>query len=218
LTLLLCLFLFDDRDLDRITPAWLCVRLEERYRPATFTASMRAAIWVGVVIVILTTHIWMAQTQRLPVKPLYTLLQAAAAFAVVNNYGPFAVMTTVRDEIIVEGSQDGEHWLEYSFKYKPDAVDKPLRWNIPHQPRLDWQMWFAALSNPQSGGWFDKFMHRLREGSPKVLALLAHNPFPKQPPTHLRAYLYRYTYTTPEQRSASRHIWIREKLRIYWPL
>ena len=74
-------------------------------------------------------------------------------------------MTTERNEIIIEGSQDGEHWLEYGFKYKPDAVDKPLSWNIPHQPRLDWQMWFAALSEPQPGGWFEKFMQRLQEGS-----------------------------------------------------
>jgi hypothetical protein len=172
-------------------------------------------VWAGFVIAVLTTHIWLAQTQRVPFKPLLTLLQAASAFAVVNNYGPFAVMTTERNEIIIEGSQDGEHWLEYGFKYKPDAVDKPLSWNIPHQPRLDWQMWFAALSEPPSGGWYEKFMRRLQEGSPEVLALLAHNPFAKQPPTYLRAYLYRFTFTHPDQRAISGHIWNREKLRLY---
>jgi hypothetical protein len=125
-------------------------------------------------------------------------------------------MTTERNEIIIEGSQDGEHWLVYGFNYKPDAVDKPLSWNIPHQPRLDWQMWFAALSEPQSGGWFEKFMQRLQEGSPEVLALLAYNPFAKQPPAYLRAYLYRFTFTPPDQRAISGHIWNREKLRLYW--
>ncbi|WP_411726277.1 lipase maturation factor family protein [Methyloglobulus sp.] len=217
LTLLLCLLLFDDRDIVRITPEWLRIRLEQRYQSAALTASVCAAVWAGFVIVILTTHIWMAQTQRVPFKPLATLLQVASAFGVVNNYGPFAVMTTERNEIIVEGSQDGEHWMEYGFKYKPDGMDKPLRWNIPHQPRLDWQMWFAALGEPQPGGWFEKFMRRLKEGSPEVLALLAHNPFAKQPPAYLRAYLYRYTYTQQERRTVSGHIWNRQKLRLYWP-
>jgi hypothetical protein len=101
-------------------------------------------VWVRFVIVVLTTHIWMEQTQRVPFKPLLTLLQAASAFAVVNNYGPFAVMTTQRNEIIIEGSQDGEHWLEYGFKYKPDAVDNPLSWNIPlhvHTPGPTREKW-----------------------------------------------------------------------------
>jgi lipase maturation factor 1 len=126
-------------------------------------------------------------------------------------------MTTERDEIIIEGSNDGEHWLEYGFRYKPDDVNKPLSWNIPHQPRLDWQMWFAALNEPQPGGWFERFMQRLQEGSPGVLALLAHNPFPEQPPTYLLAYLYRYTYAKPEERKVTGQIWNRERLRLYWP-
>ena len=217
LTLLLCLFLFDDRDIVRITPEWLRVRIEQHYQPAAFAANLCAIVWAGFVIVVLTTQFWMAQTQRVPFKPLATLLQVASVFAVINNYGPFAVMTTERNEIIIEGSQDGEHWLEYGFKYKPDVVDKLLSWNIPHQPRLDWQMWFAALSELQPGSWFEKFMQRLQEGSPEVLALLAHNPFAKQPPAYLRAYLYRFTYTPPDQRAISGHIWNREKLRLYWP-
>ena len=136
--------LFDDRDIARITPEWLRVRIEQRYQPATFAANLCAMFWAGFVIVVLTTHIWMAQTQRVPFKPLLTLLQAASAFAVVNNYGPFAVMTTERNEFIIEGSQDGEYWLEYRFKYKPDAVDKPLSWNIPlhvHTPGPTRKKW-----------------------------------------------------------------------------
>lgn len=216
LTLLLCLFLFDDRDMVRITPKWQRDRLMQCYKPATVFANLCAFVWAGFVVVILVTQIWMAQTQRLPFKPLSSLLQFASAFSVVNNYGPFAVMTTERDEIIIEGSNDGEHWLEYGFKYKPDNVGKPLGWNIPHQPRLDWQMWFAALSEPQPGGWFEMFMQRLQEGSPNVLGLLARNPFPKRPPNYLRAYLYRYTYTKPEQRKVTGQIWNRERLRLYW--
>jgi lipase maturation factor 1 len=217
LTLLLCLFLFDDCDLSRITPTWLQNRLLRCFKPATLCANLCALVWAGFVTMVLATQIWMAQTQRLPSKALQDLLQTTSTFGIINNYGPFAVMTTERDEIIIEGSNDGVLWLEYGFKYKPDDVGKPLSWNIPHQPRLDWQMWFAALSEPQPGGWFEMFMQRLQEGSPEVLALLAHNPFPKRPPTYLRATLYRYTYTKPEQHKATRQVWNRERLRLYWP-
>jgi hypothetical protein len=217
LTLLLCVLLFDDRDMAKITPDSLRTSINQRYKAATLPANICATIWAGFVVVVLATHIWMEQTKRPPLQPLATLLQVASAFAVVNNYGPFAVMTTERNEIIIEGSQDGVNWLEYGFKYKPDAVDKPMVWNIPHQPRLDWQMWFAALSEPRAGGWFEKFMQRLQEGSPEVLALLANNPFPRQPPIHLRAYLYRYTYALPDQRAVNGQLWHREKVRLYWP-
>ncbi len=218
LALLLCLFLFDDSDLAKITPEKLYTKLLRNNRPPSSVATFCSGVWAAMVAVILATHLWLAQTHWQPVKPLNLLLQIAANFAFVNNYGPFAVMTTERNEIIIEGSNDGVHWLEYGFKYKPDALDKPLIWNIPHQPRLDWQLWFAALSLPQSGGWFEKFMYRLKKGSPDVLALLANNPFPDFPPKNLRAVLYRYGYTTPEHRSRDGKIWRREMLWIYYEL
>jgi hypothetical protein len=217
LTILLCVFLFEDRDVAQFVTGRLRLSLQQHLHPPGGTATLCAASWAAIVLLVLSTHIWIAQTQRLPVEPLQTLIQATAAFSVVNNYGPFAVMTTERDEIIVEGSEDGGHWAEYGFKYKPDDVAKPLRWNIPHQPRLDWQMWFAALETPQRGGWFDKFMQRLQQGAPDVLALLAHNPFPDRPPAYLRASLYRYTYAPPGEHAAIGQIWRREKLRLYWP-
>jgi hypothetical protein len=217
LTILLCAFLFEDRDIAGLVPQRLRRRLEERRHPPGNIATAYAAGWAALVVTVLSTHIWIAQTQRLPVEPLQTLLQTAAAFSVVNNYGPFAVMTTERDEIIVEGSEDGGNWAEYGFKYKPDDVAKALCWNIPHQPRLDWQMWFAALHEPQRGGWFDKFMQRLQQGAPDVTALLARNPFAERPPAYLRAVLYRYAYAPPEERAATGQIWRREKLRLYWP-
>lgn len=217
LTLLLCLFLFDDRDLMKITPQKVLSYLQTQNRSSGTAADICAGIWAGIVVVTLSTHLWLAQKQELPFQSLATLIELTSAFSVINNYGPFAVMTTERNEIIIEGSQDGVHWQEYSFTYKPDSVTKPLVWNIPHQPRLDWQMWFAALSQPYPGGWFEKFMQRLHEGSPEVLALLAHNPFPKQPPIFLRAFLYQYTYVPPRQHYLTGQVWNREKLKRYWP-
>ena len=112
---------------------------------------------------------------------------------------------------------DGRNWQTYQFKYKPVNLDQKLSWNIPHQPRLDWQMWFAALETPAADSWFARFMLKLQEGSPQVLSLLAYNPFPEKPPIYVRALLYRYFYTTPEQRAATGQIWQREYLGVYWP-
>ena len=115
------------------------------------------------------------------------LEDAVAQFRSVNAYGLFAVMTTTRPEIVVEGSSDGVSWLAYEFKYKPGDVGRGLPWVAPHQPRLDWQMWFAALSEYEREPWFERFCRRLLEGSPAVLALLAGNPFPREPPRFVRA-------------------------------
>ena len=89
-----------------------------------------------------------------------------------NSYGLFAVMTTDRREIIVEGSNDGMNWLPYEFKYKPGDVNRRPAFVAPHQPRLDWQMWFAALGDYRQNPWFVNFCERLLQGSPEVLALL----------------------------------------------
>jgi hypothetical protein len=77
-------------------------------------------------------------------------------------------------------------------------------------------MWFAAMETPTANSWIAKFMLKLREGSPLVLSLLGDNPFPQKPPVHVRALLYRYFYTTPEQRAATGNIWQREYLGLYW--
>src|SRR5207237_10880057 len=111
----------------------------------------------------------------------------AQTFHIVNRYGLFAVMTTSRPEIIIEGSDDAENWKAYEFPYKPGDVNRHLPWVAPYQPRLDWQMWFAALSNYQNNPWFAQVLLRLLEGSPDVLKLLATNPSRDTPPRFVRA-------------------------------
>src|SRR5262249_34314875 len=111
---------------------------------------------------------------------------------IVNQYGLFAVMTTSRPEIVIEGSADGEAWREFEFHYKPGPVARQALWNIPHQPRLDWQMWFAALGDYRENPWFVALVLRLLQGSAPVLALLDSNPFPEGPPKFIRARLYDY--------------------------
>jgi predicted DCC family thiol-disulfide oxidoreductase YuxK len=135
----------------------------------------------------------------------------------INSYGLFAVMTPDRPEIIVEGSNDGSEWKEYLFRYKPGPLNRRPPFVAPHQPRLDWQMWFAALSDVRENGWFVNFCARLLQGSPEVIALLEENPFPTGPPKFIRARLYDYQFTTREERRRTGNWWKRELKREYLP-
>jgi lipase maturation factor 1 len=145
------------------------------------------------------------------------ILAWADPFRTVNAYGLFAVMTTARDEIIVEGSDDGKEWRPYEFKWKPGDPARRPAFVAPHQPRLDWQMWFAALGTVRQNPWFLNFLARVLEGSPPVLELLAENPFPDKPPRHLRARLFRYRFAAPEERRADGVWWRREEKGVYCP-
>jgi hypothetical protein len=137
-----------------------------------------------------------------------------------SSYGLFRVMTKERPEILVEGSNDGQEWKPYAFKWKPGALDRAPSFVEPHMPRLDWQMWFAALSSSESPRtwWFTSFLDRLLEGEPTVLALLGENPFPDAPPHYIRATLYRYEFTTAEERRATGAWWKRTYLGAYAPV
>ncbi len=125
----------------------------------------------------------------------------------INGYGLFARMTTTRYELIVEGTDDGQRWRAYRFVYKPDTPDAPLRFAGLHMPRLDWQMWFAALTPRCRGNWSVAFVRRLLEGSPAVKALLAHDPFPDAPPRAIRIRRVDTRFTTPAEREASGDVW-----------
>jgi len=124
-----------------------------------------------------------------------------------NSYGLFAVMTTSRPEITVEGSDDGINWKPYGFKWKAGDLNRPPLYVAPYHPRLDWQMWFAALGNPQENPWFENFMIRLLQGSPDVLGLLASNPFPQGPPRFIRAEVYDYQFTDFSEKKTSGNWW-----------
>jgi hypothetical protein len=135
---------------------------------------------------------------------------------ITSPYGLFAVMTTERDEIIIEGSYDGVEWREYEFRYNPGNIAREPRWNVPHQPRLDWQMWFAALQDPRRLLWFSRFIQRLRRNEPAVMALLEKNPFPGKPPVYVRALLYDYSYANCNEK-AEGVWWKRKLLGLYFP-
>jgi hypothetical protein len=150
-------------------------------------------------------------------QTLAVIPNAALPLRSFNRYGLFAVMTTERPEIIIEGSNDGRTWLPYEFKDKPGDLTRRPGFVAPHQPRLDWQLWFAALENPAENPWVTHLCVRLLQGSPPVLALFASNPFPGRPPRQVRALLYEYRCTNRATRAATGRWWDRTPVAYYLP-
>lgn len=218
LTLLLCLMLLDDAALKRVP--WLrrhadglAVRPVVRRAPAQAGLVLLAVVIVGLGLV----QGWEQLTRTRAWAPLSRIHQATSAFGVVNGYGLFAHMTTTRLEIVIEGTRDGRHWTPYVFRYKPGDPLRAPTWNTPHQPRLDWQLWFAALGSAPEQPWFSNLLLRLLEGAPEVLALFEENPFADAPPVQVRALLYDYRYTTPAERARSGAWWARREIGLYFP-
>jgi predicted DCC family thiol-disulfide oxidoreductase YuxK len=217
LTIFLCLFLFDDRALAALLPARFIAHVHYRLPAPGQLATAAAAVLASSTVMVGLALTWQRIEQRPLPEPLATIVDTASRFGITNFYGFFGVMSTVRREIVVEGSRDGEHWQAYEFRYKPGDVHRCLSWSIPHHPRLDWTMWFAAGESPYENLWFGDLLYRLLEGAPPVLALLAENPFPDQPPAQVRAMLYRYRFTSEAERDATGDCWVREPLGIYVP-
>ena len=176
---------------------------------------------IAVVVVTLPINAWLIfsafKPRARPPHALATVYEQLEAFRIVNGYGLFRVMTKDRCEIVLEGSADGLEWLPYEFKWKPGDVKRAPGWCAPHQPRLDWQMWFAALDSPQENPWFFWLIVRLLQGSQDVNRLLAHNPFPDKPPSYVRAMFYRYRFTSVIELRQTGAWWKRQELREYLP-
>ena len=223
LTLALCLLLLDDFALQKILPKKLNRWFSTSQQSSTITKPRRWPKDVTVSIASVFAVISLSQVASV-FGPGFGLWVPAAiferelgSFRTINGYGLFAVMTTKREEIIVEGSNDGVNWQPYEFKYKPGDVNRRPGFIEPFQPRLDWQMWFAALGNYQQKPWFVDFCQRLLQGSPAVLALLEKNPFPDRPPRYIRAELYDYRFTNFAERRATGAWWKRKLAGEYLP-
>jgi hypothetical protein len=203
LAIALCVFLFADPPAPN---AW------------TETRTHRTVTIALLVLVLTTSGLQFLEMLRMPLPgPAQSYLAWISPLRLVNSYGLFAVMTTTRPEIVVEGSNDGTTWTPYEFRYKPGDVRRAPPWVAPYQPRLDWQMWFAALGNADENRWFYNFAARLMQGSAPVLALLAHNPFPEGPPRYIRATVYDYRFTDFAGRRRSGAWWQREEKGAYLP-
>ncbi len=218
LTMALCLVLFDDAALYKILPQRLNRLLQQR-TPGTeprIIASFVVGSLALLIVLVSGAQLYSIFNGRAPMLAKW-IDYGVAPLRIVNTYGVFAMMTTERPEIIIEGSDDGIHWKEYPFKYKPGEVKRRPPWNIPHQPRLDWQMWFAALGTQDQHPWFSRLLQRLLENSPEVIALLGTNPFPDKPPHYVRALLYEYRYASSEQKESKGVWWERRLAGLYYP-
>lgn len=219
LTITLCFLLFDDQALRSLIPTRWGKEAGSGDKPSSLPKPLTAfhgAIAVFLVVVSSVFMISLFRPSAVP-GPLVDVYRFTSSLHLVNGYGLFARMTTTRPEIFVEGSNDGETWLAYDFKWKPGALDERPRWVQPHQPRLDWQMWFAALSTPNRTPWFNNFLVRLLQGEEDVLALLASNPFPDEPPKYVRAVGYHYRFTDWETWRETGNWWQRQRRGIYAP-
>ena len=149
----------------------------------------------------------------IPEKPLVVL----EPFRIANQYGLFANMTPHRYEIEFQGSNDGQNWSAYRFQYKPQSVTERPRIYAPYQPRFDWNLWFASLGSWQQYPLVPRTEELLLENDREVLSLFADNPFHGGPPRFVRAVLWQYWFSTPEQKRAKGIWWRRELLGTYAP-
>ena len=217
-TMLLCLPLFDDAALQKVLPQHLLRLLLPRAQPHAPTGALRLLASAVALLLVFCSLVQMdARIGGNPPALAQTVDRLVEPLHIVSGYGLFAVMTTKRDEIVIQGSADGTHWRDYEFKYKPGDVTRAPPWNIPYQPRLDWQMWFAALDSPDRLPWFWRFVQKLLENDPAVTSLLRTNPFANQPaPQFIRAQFYEYTYSSTAEK-AKGIWWDRRLLGLYFP-
>jgi hypothetical protein len=149
--------------------------------------------------------------------PILSLVTAAGPSRSFNTYGLFAVMTTRRPELVIEGSDDAQHWEPYVLPYKPGPLERMPRFVEPFQPRLDWQLWFAALGNADDNRWVYVLGEEILKGNPVVLDLFAANPFPARPPKYLRVIRYEYKFADPSVHGRTGQWWSRTPIDLYIP-
>lgn len=224
LTLVLALTLLDDG----IWPQWIQDRISGSDAPQLKTP-IRWRIFLLLPFACLALLLGTLQIQtalfptKVPKPSLESKLQLNQFF-LVNDYGLFRKMTETRPEIVIEGSMDGRMWRPYAFRWKPGDLACPPRFNTPHQPRLDWQMWFEALRLEQvhaiTGGidprhmspWFQSLLSRLLHQESEVLKLMREKPFPDSRPNFIRITLYQYRFTTSEEKRKTGNWWHRERV------
>jgi hypothetical protein len=212
LTIALCLFLLDDKLLKPLTPTRLAIDISRSHLPISKMRNLMIFLCFIVIpatsLISFSAKLW----DHSVIKKSLPWAESVQHFGIGHLFHIFPTMQTQRHELIIQGSQDGERWLNYQFNFKPDNAADKLKINLPHQPRLDWMLWFVPTQHPVQISWFDQFMRRLKAGSANVTDLLARNPFPDNPPRYLRVLVYRYSFTNKEEKTLTGHWWQTEYL------
>jgi hypothetical protein len=225
LVLVLAVLLLDDGALRRFVPARWRAGVEAKDERAAIEAKPLkglSGIGVAVAAVMLTwiayvttvELVWMFWREApLPSSPVAAL----EPLRIANQYGLFAVMTPHRYEIEFQGSNDGKTWAPYTFRFKPQDVNERPGIYAPYQPRFDWNLWFASLTTWQSALIVPLTEERLLEGDQDVLRLFRGDPFAAAPPKFVRAVLWQYWFSTPEEKRTQGVWWTRKLLGTYAP-
>jgi hypothetical protein len=220
LTILLCLLLLDDRIVGWILPDALKRKISGNGEPEPLplvSGITQTALALLIFAISLTSAYRMigGSVPRGLQRPMQQVVNLGPRLGIGNVYHVFPTMQTERQELQIEGSMDGVLWKPYIFRYKPGPLERAPPFIVPHQPRLDWMIWFVP---PQPGNmrvWFERLLYRLWQNEPAVTALLEHNPFSDEKPSYLRVLVYRYYFTTPQERRQSGKWWRREYLGIF---
>ncbi len=216
LTLVPALAYFDDSLWRRILPAALVRRVNPAAAAAEPSHAMRRCCWAVAAIV-----------AALSLRPVVNLLSPGQVMntsfdplELVNTYGAFGSVGRERRNVVFEGTaaatpDDHAEWRPYPYKGLPVGLGETPPQIAPYQLRLDWQMWFAAMSDYQHYPWTAHLVWKLLHNDAGALSLFAANPFPQKPPRYVRAVLYRYRFAPPGNPAG--HVWERERLGLWIP-
>ena len=205
LTILLCLFLLDDRIIKKLLPASMHTMKtgDNKTQKISYVLPLFA-----VLIISSSVLAFVNGTARINVPQVLTQpTRLVRSWGIGHDFHIFPTMQTQRQELQIEGSYDGNDWKAYQFKYKPGALAQQPQFIVPHQPRLDWMIWFVPPQHPAFMYWFNQFITKLKLGSPEVLSLLNNNPFKEKPPEFIRVQVFQYKFTSVEERQETGNWW-----------
>jgi hypothetical protein len=212
LTIILCLFLLHDDLLKRLLPGSLLQRIERTHGSP---GRLKTALILIALLLILSASL-IDFSSRIIGHPASEMVlgysKSVQRFGIGHIFHVFPTMQTQRQELVIQGSNDGKSWQTYDFKYKPGDLSRVPGFIIPHQPRLDWMVWFVPTQQPLHMHWFGLLLDRLHQGSEEVIDLMAHNPFPDAPPRYLRVDSFGYHFTSAREREQTGDWWRREYL------
>jgi hypothetical protein len=216
LAITLCIPLLDDALLPKLWPARWTISAAAPVvasPPIPYLREVRlyASIALASLVVLVTVpqSLQRCHLRITPPRLIGSVSEGVAPLRSLNAYGLFEVMTTDRQELIFEGSNDGTHWKEYQFKWKPGDLSGRPAFCTPHMPRLDWQLWFAALYPEGHWDFIERLMQSILRGSKPVMNLIDADPFNGHPPRYVRLRIYQYRFTTSEEHARSGDWWTR---------
>lgn len=213
LTLILCLACFDDDFLRRLLPRPL-----QRYADAGLSAERGSGARLAIYALCIAVFYLSSHPIENMISPKQVMNRSFDPLRLVNSYGAFGHIGKKRYEIVFEGTDDrtlgpDAIWHAYELPAKPGDINRRPPWVAPYHHRLDWQLWFAAMSDYEKNPWLVHLCYKILRGQPSALSLIAHNPFPEQPPAYLRAELYEYEFT--DSRAGNEAWWKRTRLGTY---